>query len=82
MSKRVSGNKLKVGDFIEVWWKSRVDMIISIVPYKGNLEYLWEKYNGGAQSARFAINRTGMTIEPQMMYTKISEEEFKENLNK
>ena len=60
-----------------MWWKPGVDMITNIVPYKGNLEYLWEKYEGGAQSANFAINKTGMTIEPQMMYTKITKEEYK-----
>jgi len=61
----VFGGKLKAGAFIKVWWKPGVDMITRIVPYKGNLEYVWEKYGEKARSANFVINRTGMIIEPQ-----------------
>jgi len=57
------GKDLKVGDTIGVWWSGGRDRITRLTPYRGPLEYLWEN-DGGARIADFAVNRTGMTIEP------------------
>ena len=63
---RTSGKHLRVGDTIEVWWGNGRDTITGLRPYNGPLSHLWDRY-GGARLADFAINKVGMTIEPQMM---------------
>ena len=62
----VLGTELRVGDTIEVWWSPNRDTITSLKPYNGPLSYLWPE--GQAQLAEFALSRTGMTIEPHMMF--------------
>ena len=62
---RVRGTALRVGDTIEVWWRPGRDTITALAPYTGPLAYLWPE---GARIASFALNRTGMTIEPQGSY--------------
>lgn len=62
------GDQLAAGDTISVWWRPGRDTIIDLKPYTGSLAYLWE---GQAQIATFAINRIGMTIEPQIEYEVI-----------
>lgn len=57
---RVLGKDLRPGDTIEVWWQPKRDTIMAIEPYTGPLAYLWPK---GAIIAKFAINRSGMTID-------------------
>lgn len=59
------GKQLKVGDTIKVWWSGGRDTITALRPYNGPLEYLWAK-DGGARLADFALNKSGMTIEPMM----------------
>ena len=46
----------------------RASTITGLQPYNGPLSHLWDKYGGGARLADFAINKLGMTIEPQMMF--------------
>ena len=58
----VLGKDLKVGDVIEVWWGR--DRIVGMVPYTGPLSCLQ-----GSMIASFALNNTGMTIEPNMIFT-------------
>ena len=60
---RKLGKHLKVGDTIEVWWRPGRDTILAVDAYDGPLAYVWEA-QGGARLAAFAINRSGMTIEP------------------
>jgi hypothetical protein len=60
-----SGLELKVGDTIKVWWGNGRDTIIALRKYDGALASLWE---GKAQIADFALNKVGMTIEPELMY--------------
>lgn len=69
LPKHVSGPELRVGDTIEVWWSPNRDTIIDLKPYTGPLAYLWP---GGAQSAKFVVSKTGMTIEPQLSYKVIA----------
>lgn len=67
--KNVLGKDLKVGDVIEVWWKPKRDQIIALKPYNNKtMLKIWEKHEGDPRLADFAINRVGMTIEPQMIY--------------
>lgn len=54
----VSGKDLNIRDCIEVWWSKHQDLIISLEPYRGPLEYLWPT---GAQIAEFATG-VKMTI--------------------
>jgi hypothetical protein len=61
--KRKLGKQLKVGDTVKVWWGR--DTITALRPYKGPLAHLWAE-QGGARLADFALNKVGMTIEPQM----------------
>ena len=63
--KRKLGKELKVGDTIEVWWGR--DRITALRPYNGPLAHLWAD-QGGARLADFALNKTGMTIEPHMRF--------------
>lgn len=60
----ISGHDLRVGDTIETWWGR--DTITALRPYTGSIRELW---NGEAKSAYFALNKIGMTIEPQMTFT-------------
>jgi len=68
---RVLGRDLRVGDTIEVWWQPGRDTITSLYPYKGPLFFHWQ-YEGGARVAKFGINKTGMTIEPQVWFTVVA----------
>lgn len=61
------GKQLKVGDTIEVWWGNGRDTITRLLPYNGPLAYIWAEH-GGARLADFALNKTGMTIEPHMRF--------------
>jgi len=65
---RTPGKQLRVGDTIEVWWANGRDTITGLRPYHGLLSPLWDKYGGGAKLADFALNKTGMTIEPQIIF--------------
>lgn len=56
----LKGSELRPGDVIEVWWRPRRDVIISLRPYAGPLASLFPE---GAQLAEFALNRIGMTID-------------------
>lgn len=66
----VYGSELKVGDTIEVWWRPQRDTIVSLKPYTGPLSYLFPK---GAQIAIFALLKTGMTIDNNDIYQKVTE---------
>jgi hypothetical protein len=59
------GRNLVVGDTIVTLWGR--DTILSLRPYDGSLAYLWAN-DGGARIATFAINKIGMTIEPQVPF--------------
>lgn len=61
------GRDLLAGDTIVVWWANGRDTITALRPYRGRLESLWKEH-GGARLADFAINKVGMTIEPQIVY--------------
>lgn len=69
MTRQVRGGDLKPGDFIEVWWSPRRDMITHFEAYKGPLAYLWPK---GARIAYFGICKTGMTIGNDDMETLVA----------
>ena len=56
---RKLGRDLVKGDNIKVWWRPNVDRIVEIRPYRGPYETTILQ---GAQSAVFAILKTGMTI--------------------
>jgi hypothetical protein len=56
----VFGSELRVGDTIGVWWNPHRDTITELRPYRGPLLHLFPK---GAQIARFAILKVGMTID-------------------
>lgn len=69
----VKGNELQVGDVLHVWWnlESRGaipnrDVITKLEPYNGSLKHI---FKDGAQIASFVYNKTGMTIENNIMYT-------------
>lgn len=62
---RVSGDKLRVGDVIEVWWQPNRDAITSLKPYTGPLTCFEPE---GASLATFALNTGGMTIEHGGLY--------------
>lgn len=62
---RKLGKSLAVGDTVVTLWGR--DTILSLRPYDGSLAYLWEN-EGGARIATFAINKIGMTIEPQVPF--------------
>jgi hypothetical protein len=59
---------LRVGHTIKVWWRPGHDTITSLEPYTGPLECL-----RGGRLATFAINRGGMTIEPNSEYETFEE---------
>jgi len=61
--KRLLGKDLLVGDVIERWWEPGEDTITKLEPYVGVLRVL-----EGAQLASFKTCKTGMTIEPGMMF--------------
>ena len=63
--KQKLGKELKKGDIIEFWFGR--DRTISLSPYTGPLSYLWDK-DGGAKLAELALNKVGITIEPNMVY--------------
>jgi len=65
---RKPGNQLQVGDTLEVWWGNGRDTVTGLRPYNGPLSHLWDKYGAGARLADFALNRVGMTVEPQIMF--------------
>ena len=64
----VFGSDLKVGDTIKVWWQPNRDRIVGLYPYVGPLEYLFPE---GAQTAAFALNKCGMTIDNNHPYEVI-----------
>ena len=66
--RRTPGKELRFGDTIEVWWGNGRDTITGLRPYNGPLSYLWHKYGACARLADFALNKVGMTIEPQIMF--------------
>lgn len=66
-SRRISGDSLKVGDTIEVWWKPNRDTITKIEPYDGPMR----KY-GITGILRFALNPTGMSFCDDDDFTLIS----------
>jgi hypothetical protein len=51
-----------------VWWGNGRDTITALRLYNGPLSHLWDRYGGGVRLADFAINKVGMTIEPQMIF--------------
>lgn len=65
----VSGDRLRVGDTITVWWTPQRDTIIDLKPYHGPLASLFPQ---GAQLATFAILKTGMTINNAERYDRIA----------
>jgi hypothetical protein len=67
------GWELVVGDVIEVWWQPGRDIVTALRHYNGPIKELH-----GGFLADFAINRVGMTIEPQMMYQVVASANFKE----
>ncbi|WKZ86250.1 hypothetical protein N5B55_04690 [Ralstonia pickettii] len=67
------GRDLEAGDVIEVWWKPRRDIITALRPYNGPIECL-----RGGFLADFAINRVGMTIEPDALYRVVASSAIKE----
>lgn len=62
MTQSVLGKDLKVGDVVTglYWSPTHNDVITSLEPYNGPLAYLWPD---GAQIARFALCKGGMTID-------------------
>ena len=69
MTKFVLGTKLRIGDTIAVWWKPGRDTITALRLYTGAHYDLWD---GKARIADFALNKTGMTIEPRSRYEVIA----------
>lgn len=59
------GRELQVGDIVEVWWAPGRDQVRSLRPLTGPLADL---FDGEGRMAEFAVNRTGMTIEPLGRY--------------
>jgi len=70
-TQRTRGRQLRVGDTIEVWWGNGRDTITGLRPYNGPLSHLWDRYGGGARLADFAVNKVGMTIEPQIVFSVV-----------
>ncbi len=68
LPRRTLGKQLRIGDTIEVWWGNGRDTITSLRPYTGPLSHLWDRYGGVARLADFALNKVGMTIEPQIVF--------------
>ena len=68
LPQRTIRKQLRVGDTIEVWWANGRDTITGLRPYNGPWSNLWDRYGGGARLDDFAINKVGMTIEPQMLF--------------
>lgn len=77
-----SGNELKIGDSIEVWWcredsgqtrnpnnGNPIDEITAFVPYQGPLNRTY--FNRGARIATFKYCRVGMTIPNDEVYVVI-----------
>ena len=63
-----TGDQLKPGDIIHVWWKPGRDQIVSLRPYTGPFEC---QCLIGARVAEFALNKTGMTIEKHMVFETV-----------
>ena len=66
---KVRGKDLKIGDTIEVWFRTGRDTITALRPYTGPLAYLFPE---GAQLADFAVSRVGMTIDNSDMYNVVA----------
>jgi len=62
-TKLLKGTDLRIGDTVDVWWGTGRDTIVSMRPYAGPLAEL-----AGAKVASFAVNQTGMTIEPGALF--------------
>jgi hypothetical protein len=63
----VSGDELRVGDVIDVWWQPNRDQITALREYNGPHKPL-----GCIAIADFALNRTGMTIWDCENYTVLT----------
>lgn len=66
---QIYGNELKVGDTLKVWWGANTDTITNLTPYTGPLV---EMFKDGAQTASFALNWRGMTIDNGNLYEVVS----------
>lgn len=66
---RVLGTDLRAWDVIEVWWSPKRDTIISLKPYTGAIAHV---FRAGAQIAEFAMNKNGMTIENDAIFTVVA----------
>lgn len=62
----ITGDALRVGDTISVWWKPGQDTIINLIPYEPPVTM--DLPPGRYQVAVFALNTMGMTIEPGQTY--------------
>jgi hypothetical protein len=62
------GSALCIGDVIAVWWTPGHDIITNLRPYSGPLAPIFPH---GAQLADFALNKSGMTIENNILYEVI-----------
>ena len=64
---RVFGHELREGDVIKTWFSEGHDRIVHLSPYVGRLAGIFSE---GAQTAAFALNKTGMTIENGALYDR------------
>lgn len=64
----VFGGELREGDTIETWFSGGRDQITHLSPYIGNLAHLFAE---GAQTAAFALAKSGMTIENGGLYRRL-----------
>jgi hypothetical protein len=64
----VLGSDLRVGDFIDVWWMPKRDLITELRAYEGSLRSYLDEACGGARIATFALLKGDMTIENNRHY--------------
>lgn len=69
LNTRKTANELRVGDTIRVWWRPGRDTITGLRDYDGTIPEL-----RGGRIADFALNPTGMTLEPGSLYEVVAEE--------
>ena len=66
---RAFGRDLQVGDTIEVWFGAHRDTITELRPYAGPYA---DNILEGARIAKFALFRSGMTIEADAIFTVLN----------
>jgi len=80
---RTHGKQLRIGDTIEVWWGKTAETRSPACNHTtAPLSHLWDKYGGGARLADFAVNKVGMTIEPQIVFQRRSPHKLKMAIEK